>query len=446
MIRLISDKVMPQKEFSHRRRTLLAKMAPSSAAIIFSAPEVIRNANTKYPYRQNSNFLYLTGFNEPESALVLIKNNEKHNYSVLFNRVRNLISEIWFGRSVGQDAATDLLGIDRALPFNDINKQLYLLFNGLVTIYHAKGEYDYADLIVDNALHKLKKSNAKKIQVPIIQSDWRPWLHDMRLFKSSEELLIIQRAAEISTLAHTRAMKKCRPGMFEYQLAAEIQYEFTRLGAESSSYNTIVGSGKNGCILHYNDNKCVMRDGDLVLIDAGCEYKGYASDITRTFPVNGIFNKAQSEVYNIVKTVQLHALKLFKPGTNIGKVNEEVIHIMITRLVELGIMRGNVEQLFDEQAYRKFYMHSLSHWIGLDVHDVGFYGDMNYNRMLEPGMVLTVEPGLYIAEDADVPQEYHGIGIRIEDNIVITSNGNKNLTDGVPKDAGIIEDLMVMTR
>lgn len=437
---------MTQQKFNTRRRTLLAKMAPASAAVIFSSPEVTRSADSNYPYRQNSDFWYLTGFNEPEAVLVLIKSDETHNHSVLFNRVRDLTSEIWFGHRLGQDAAPATLGVDRALPFDDINQKLHLLLNGLDVVYHARGEYDYADQILYGALDKLRKGSRQSFQVPLTQTDWRPWLHDMRLFKSSEELAIIRRAGEISASAHTRAMKKCRPGMFEYQLEAEIHHEFTRLGARYPSYNTIVGSGENGCILHYTENECVMRDGDLVLIDAGCEYQGYAGDITRTFPVNGKFSQPQRVVYDIVLAVQLHAVQLFKPGTSIREVNDQVVRIMITRLVELGVMKGEVEQLFAEQAHRQFYMHDLSHWLGLDVHDVGSYGTPNRDRVLEPGMVLTVEPGLYIAPDADVPAKYRGIGIRIEDDILITADGNENLTSGVVKDAAATEALMAAAR
>ncbi|EQA4238104.1 Xaa-Pro aminopeptidase [Serratia marcescens] len=437
---------MTQQEFNNRRQALLAKMAPASAAVIFSAPETTRSADSDYPYRQNSDFWYLTGFNEPEAVLVLIKSDDTHNHSVLFNRVRDLTAEIWFGRRLGQDAAPAKLGVDRALPFDEINDQLHLLLNGLDVVYHAQGEYAYADQILFGALDKLRKGFRQNLQAPATVTDWRPWLHDMRLFKSPEELVVMRRAGEISALAHTRAMEKCRPGMFEYQLEAEIHHEFTRLGARYPSYNTIVGSGENGCILHYTENESQMRDGDLVLIDAGCEYQGYAGDITRTFPVNGKFSKPQRAVYDIVLASLQRALELFKPGTSIREVNDEVVRIMVVGLVELGVLKGEVDQLIAEQAHRQFFMHGLSHWLGLDVHDVGHYGTPSRDRLLEPGMVLTVEPGLYIAPDADVPAEYRGIGIRIEDDIVITADGNENLTATVVKDADAIEALMAATR
>jgi Xaa-Pro aminopeptidase len=437
---------MTQQEFNNRRQALLAKMAPASAAIIFSAPEATRSADTEYPYRQNSDFWYLTGFNEPGAVLILVKSDETHNHSVLFNRVRDLTAETWFGRRLGQEAAPATLGVDRALPFDEINDQLPLLLNGLDVIYHAQGQYDYADQILFAALDKLRKGFRQNLQAPATLTDWRPWLHEMRLFKSSEEMVIMRRAGEISALAHTRAMQKCRPGIFEYQLEAEIHHEFTRFGARYPSYNTIVGGGDNACILHYTENESELRDGDLVLIDAGCEYKGYAGDITRTFPVNGKFSRPQRAVYDIVLASLQRALEMFKPGISIRVVNDEVVRIMITGMVELGILKGEVEQLIAEQAHRPFYMHGLGHWLGLDVHDVGHYGTPDRDRTLEPGMVLTVEPGLYIAPNADVPEEYRGMGIRIEDDILITATGIENLTASVVKDADAIEALMAAAR
>ncbi|MNG82659.1 Xaa-Pro aminopeptidase [compost metagenome] len=313
-------------------------------------------------------------------------------------------------------------------------------------VYHAQGEYAYADQLLFSALDKLRKGFRQNLQAPATLIDWRPWVHEMRLFKSAEELAVMRRAGEISALAHTRAMEKCRPGMFEYQLEAEILHEFTRLGARYPSYNTIVGGGENACILHYTENESELRDGDLVLIDAGCEYKGYAGDITRTFPVNGKFSKPQRALYDIVLKSLLRALELLKPGASIREANDEVVRIMITGLVELGVLKGDVDQLIAEQAHRQFYMHGLGHWLGLDVHDVGNYVTPARDRELEPGMVLTVEPGLYIAPDADVPEQYRGIGIRIEDDIVITAGGNENLTAGVVKDADAIEALMAAAR
>ncbi|KKW49667.1 proline aminopeptidase P II [Pantoea ananatis] len=437
---------MSLETFQQRRQALLAKMVPGSAALIFAAPEVTRSNDSEFPFRQNSDFWYFTGFNEPEALLVLIKSDENHNHSVLFNRVRDLTAEIWFGRRLGQEAAPAKLGVDRALPWNDIGEQLHLLLNGLDEIYHAQGLYPEADKLVFSALDKLRRGFRQNLSAPASLTDWRPWVHEMRLFKSPEEIAILRRAGEISALAHTRAMQACRPGLYEYHLEGEIHHEFNRHGARFPSYNTIVGSGENGCILHYTENECELRDGDLVLIDAGCEWQGYSGDITRTFPVNGKFSPAQRAVYNIVLKSLETALSRFRPGVSIREVNDEVVHIMVTGLVELGVLQGEVDALIAEDAHRKFFMHGLSHWLGLDVHDVGHYGTPSRDRILEPGMVITIEPGLYIAPDADVPVEYRGIGIRIEDDIVITETGNENLTDSVVKDPDAIEALMAAAR
>jgi len=432
---------MTQSEFLRRRQALLAQMAPASAALIFSAPEATRSADSEYPYRQNSDFWYFTGFNEPEAVLVLIKSDDTHNHSVLFNRLRDKTAETWFGRRLGQEAAPEKLGVDRALAFSEINEQLYQLLNGLDVVYHAQGEYSYADEILFTALNTLRKGSRQNLIAPLSITDWRPLVHEMRLFKSPEEIDILRRAGEISALAHTRAMQACRPGMFEYHLEGEILHEFNRHGARFASYNTIVGGGENGCILHYTENESELRDGELVLIDAGCEYQGYAGDITRTFPINGKFTPAQREIYDIVLASLDAALTLFRPGTSIQDVTGEVVRIMVSGLVKLDILKGDVDQLITDNAHRAFFMHGLSHWLGLDVHDVGVYGP-DRSRPLEPGMVLTVEPGLYIAPDADVPPQYRGIGIRIEDDILITENGNENLTASVVKKADEIEALM----
>ncbi|ELY2737531.1 Xaa-Pro aminopeptidase [Cronobacter dublinensis] len=436
---------MTQQEFLRRRQALLAKMAPASAALIFAAPQATRSADSEYPYRQSSDFWYFTGFNEPEAVLVLIKSDETHSHSVIFNRLRDKTAEIWSGRRLGQDAAPAKLGVDRALAYNEIDEQLYQLLNGLDVVYHAQGEYAYADTIVFAALDKLRRGSRQNLSAPATLTDWRPWVHELRLFKSPEELAVMRRAGEISALAHTRAMQKCRPGMYEYELEGEILHEFTRHGARFPSYNTIVGGGENGCILHYTENESQLRDGDLVLIDAGCEYRGYAGDITRTFPVNGKFTPAQRAVYDIVLESLETALRLFRPGTSIQDVTGDVVRVMVKGLIGLGILQGEVEQLVADNAHRPYFMHGLSHWLGLDVHDVGFYGP-DRSRILAPGMVITVEPGLYIAPDADVPEAYRGIGIRIEDDIVITETGNENLTASVVKSADDIEALMAAAR
>jgi len=405
----------------------------------------LRNADCEYPYRQHSDFLYLTGFSEPEAALVIIKYNETSSESILFNRVRDQAMETWFGRRLGQQAAIAKLGVDRALPFAEIDQQLYQLLNGLAAIYHAQGEFAYADQIVGAALNRLRQGSRQKLKAPSTQIDWRPMLHEMRLFKSPEELTLMREASKISADAHLRAMQTCQPDMYEYQLAAEIEHQFASQGAKSPAYTTIVGSGQNACILHYTENDAVMKAGDLILVDAGAEYQGYASDITRTFPVNGKFSPPQREIYDIVLMALNSALTLYRPGVTIHQVMAAVIKIKIEGLIKLGLLQGELDKLIESKAHLPFFMHGLSHWLGLDVHDVGDYGN-NRDRPLEPGMVLTVEPGLYIAPDANVPEAYRGIGIRIEDDIVITEEGNENLTAAAIKDPDEIEALMAAAK
>ncbi len=429
------------QEYSQRRSALLARMLPASAAIFFAAPQVERNADSCYPYRQNSNFSWLTGFNEPQCVLLLIKQDDSQR-CILFNQAKDASAEIWSGRRLGQASAPQTLGVDEALPIDDLEKQLPVLLNGLNVIYHATGEYALADSVLFAALNKLRNGARKNLRAPATLTDWRPWLAEMRLFKSPQEIAVMERAAEISVMAHTRAMQQCRSGMCEFQLEAEIHHEFARHGARFPAYNTIVGGGENACILHYTENASALRDGTLVLVDAGCEWQGYAADITRTFPVNGRFTPAQRALYDIVLAAINHAIAALVPGTSIRAVQEEVIAIMVQGLVKLGILQGDIDKLVQEKAYKRFFMHGLSHWLGMDVHDSGDYGLPDSSRILKAGMVLTVEPGLYIAPDADVPAEWRGTGIRIEDNLLITEQGNRNLTAMVPKEAEAIEALM----
>lgn len=429
----------------NRRNKFLTKMIDNSVAIFFAAPEVVRSNDTHYTYRQNSDFWYLTAFNEPEAVLVLIKHSSNQNQTILFNRTKDPLAEIWTGYRLGQQAALTEIKVDNAFPFNQIDEQLPKIISGKHALYHASQLYDYADNIINRLMHTLRTGLRHNLSAPQSIIDWRPILHDMRLFKSPEEIKIMREAGRISALGHIRAMQKCKPNMYEYQLEAEILHEFAMHGARNPSYNTIVGGGNNGCILHYENNDQQLTNGELVLIDAGCEYHYYAGDITRTFPINGKFSKAQREIYDIVLKSQYRALELFKPGVTIKQVNDSVIRIMVDGLIKLGIMKGNIDELIAQKAYSPFYMHGLGHWLGIDVHDVGDYKTIYRERILEPGMVITVEPGLYINKDADVPTQYKGIGIRIEDNILITATGNEIFTADVPKEPELIEQLMNST-
>ncbi|VFP83389.1 Xaa-Pro aminopeptidase [Candidatus Erwinia haradaeae] len=436
---------MTHKEFLRRRQALLSYMAPASAALIFSAPIVIRSHTSTYPYRQNSDFWYFTGFNESEAVLLLIKISCDDCYSVLFNRRDSLQDQIWFGKHLGQEAALKKLLVDDALPWDLIHHEMYRFLKNITIIYHAQGQYDFADYIVSHALEQIRSRSPKNITPSITLLDWRPWVHELRLLKSQEEQMALREAGRISALAHQSAIKILRPGMYEYQLEGEIQRTFSHYGARFPAYNTIVASGKNACVLHYTHNDQKMHAGQLVLIDAGCEFKGYAGDMTRTVPVDGKFSGPQREIYNIVVEAVHLGLKLYKPGTTIDLVTKAVIRMMIKRLLQLKIIKGDLDALIAHNAVHPFFMHRLSHWIGLDVHDVGSYGH-NYNRILKPGMALTIEPGLYISPSSTVPQEYHGIGVRIEDQIIITHNGNENLTSSVVKESDGIETMMMLRK
>lgn len=430
--------IQTKTELLDRRNKLLAQMEPNSIALFFASPEVKRSNDTHYPYRQDSDFWYFTFFAEPEALLAIIKQQDGQGRYILFNRKKDPLAETWTGYRLGQQEALTKILVDEAYLFDDIESVLPNLINGKKAIYYADQLYDYADEIIKKAINTLRQGARFKLSAPSTVIDWRPIVHEMRMFKSEYEMALLRKACEISAQAHIRAMQKCQANWYEYQLEAEILHEFAWHGARFPSYNTIVGSGNNGCILHYENNCDQLKNGDLVLIDAGCEYQYYAGDITRTFPINGEFSQAQRDIYDIVLAAQYHAIELFKPGTTILAVNEQVVRIMVEGLVKLGIMQGDVDSLIANKAYSEFYMHGLGHWLGIDVHDVGQGRDC----ILQPGMVLTVEPGLYINKDADVPEHYKGIGIRIEDNILITPSGNEVLTAKVPKDPLAIEALM----
>ncbi|VFP78983.1 Xaa-Pro aminopeptidase [Candidatus Erwinia haradaeae] len=433
---------MIKKEFLCRRLALLEKMESSSIILIFSAPVAIRNNDNPYPYRQNSDFWYLTGFNEPEAMFGLIKDSDNCCKSLLFNRSHNRKAQIWGQNYIGQESARIKLAVDYAFPWEQIDNHLHLFLDGLKIIYHVEKQYYFSDRIIFTALEKLRINQKKTLSVPQILLDWRPLVHELRLIKSSSEITLLRQSGLISALGHMRALKKLFHGIHEYQIEGEIQYEFNHHGARWSAYNTIIASGENSCILHYTDNNKIIKNGQLVLIDAGCEFQGYASDISRTFPVNGKFNIPQRFIYTTVLNAFNLALKLYQPGTNIYTVTKKIIAFLVHKLVQLKIMQGDVQKLIKDKAIEQFFMHKLSHWIGLDVHD-SYYYSQDDKRILEPGMVLTIEPGLYITTDSKVPSEYRGIGVRIEDTILITKNGNENLTSIAIKKINEIESFMV---
>ncbi|AWP55457.1 proline aminopeptidase P II [Haemophilus influenzae] len=420
---------LPKEEFEERRTRVFAQMQPNSALLLFSEIEKHRNNDCTYPFRQDSYFWYLTGFNEPNAALLLLK-TEQVEKAIIFLRPRDPLLETWNGRRLGVERAPQQLNVNEAYSIEEFATVLPKILKNLTALYHVPEIHTWGDTLVSESA-----VNFSEIL------DWRPMLSEMRLIKSPNEIRLIQQAGQITALGHIKAMQTTRPNRFEYEIESDILHEFNRHCARFPSYNSIVAGGSNACILHYTENDRPLNDGDLVLIDAGCEFAMYAGDITRTFPVNGKFSPPQREIYELVLKAQKRAIELLVPGNSIKQANDEVIRIKTQGLVDLGILKGDVDTLIEQQAYRQFYMHGLGHWLGLDVHDVGSYGQ-DKQRILEIGMVITVEPGIYISEDADVPEQYKGIGVRIEDNLLMTEYGNKILTAAVPKEIADIENLM----
>lgn len=435
------SRVIAREEFARRRRQLMKAMGRDSIAIVPAAPVHLRNNDVEHAYRQDSNFHYLTGFREPESVAVLVPGRPQGEY-LLFVRDRDPARETWDGRRAGPVGARRDFGADDAFPIGDIDDILPGLLENRAKVFYTVGvNRDFDQRVVGwvNGLRALAKHGR---HAPYEMVALEHVLHEMRLFKSRAEIELMREAARIAARAHVRAMRKCRPGAYEYEIQAELEYEFRRARAEPS-YLPIVGGGANGCILHYRENESVLRAGELLLIDAGCEYECYASDITRTFPVNGRYSKAQRALYDLVLEANRAAIAAVRPGNHWNVPHETAVQVLTAGLVRLGLLKGKVPALVKSSAYRRFYMHKTGHWLGMDVHDVGDYKIGDAWRVLEPGMVLTIEPGLYIPPGTrGVPPEFRNIGIRIEDDVLVTRDGHEVLTDGVPKDAGEIEALM----
>jgi len=420
----------------------MALMAPNSIAIVPAAPEQVRSRDTYFPYRQDSDFFYLSGFPEPEAVLVLIPDREQGEF-VLFCRERDRAREIWDGYRAGPEGACEKYAADDAFPINDIDEILPGLIEGKDRVYYAIGKDQHFDARLMEWVNNIRRRARAGASPPAEFVDLDHLLHELRLFKSAAELKIMQRSAQIAARAHARAMSVCKPGMYEYQLQAEIEHEFAMAGARYPAYGTIVGGGANGCILHYVENSAQLNDGDLVLIDAGCELEGYASDITRTFPVGGKFSAEQKAVYEIVLEAQLAAIDAAIPGNHWNDPHDATVKVIVAGLLELGLLKGSQDEVIEKGLYADFYMHRAGHWLGMDVHDVGDYKVDQQWRLLEPGMVMTIEPGIYIAPDnRKVAKKWRGLGIRIEDNVVITKKGNQILTSDAPKTISDIEALM----
>ena len=437
---------IPKAEYARRRKALMEQMEPNSIAILPAAAVAIRNRDVEHVYRQDSDFQYLSGFPEPEAVIVLIPGREYGEY-VLFCRERNPERELWDGLRAGQDGAMREYGADDAFPITDIDDILPGLIEGRDRVYSSMGSNPEFDRHVMEWINVIRSKAHLGAQPPKEFVALDHLLHDMRLYKSAAEVKVMREAAQISARAHVRAMQASRAGLYEFSLEAELDYEFRKGGAKMPAYGSIVASGRNACILHYQENDAPLRDGDLVLIDAGCEIDCYASDITRTFPVSGKFSAEQKAIYEVVLKSQEAAFAAIKPGNHWNQAHEATVRVITQGLVELGLLRGAVDELIAAEAYKAFYMHRAGHWLGMDVHDVGEYKVGGEWRVLEAGMALTVEPGIYVSPDNQaVAKKWRGIGVRIEDDVVVTKKGCEILTGDVPKTVAEIEALMAAAR
>jgi Xaa-Pro aminopeptidase len=419
----------------------MRRMEPNSVAIIPSAREATRSNDTHYRFRQDSDFFYLTGFEEPD-AIAVINPSQSPKYT-LFVRPRDPEREIWDGRRAGVEGARQDFGADESFPIAEFDEKLNDILDGAERLYYRLGVNRDLDDSIIRQIARMRAINRKPIHPPQTIIDPATIVHELRVLKSPEEIEIMQRAADIAAEAHVEAMKSVRPGMNEYEVEALIERVFREKGAAAPAYTSIVGAGPNATVLHYINNDGQLRDGDLLLVDAGAEYKGYASDITRTYPVNGRFTKPQREIYELVLKAQKACVEMVRPGVTHDQLKQHSIEVLTEGMVELGLLKGDPQELIKGKKHEQFYMHGLGHMLGIDVHDVGLYYYGKESRALEPGVVMTVEPGIYISVDTkDIPEQYLGIGVRIEDDVLCTQNGPRVLTTKVPKEADEIEALM----
>jgi Xaa-Pro aminopeptidase len=425
--------------YASRRNRLIGQMQ-RGIAVIPTAPEVLRNGDAHYSYRFDSHFHYLTGFDEPEAVLVLIAGAVPQ--SILFCRAKDMEREIWDGFRHGPDGAKEKFGFDDAFPIAQLDEKLTGLMGNQPALFHPLGAHAPWDDRILALRARVQAQVRSGITAPNEIHDIRMLLDEMRLIKDGDELAIMRRSASISAAAHIRAMRATRPGKMEYEIEAELLHEFRKNGAQAPAYTSIVAGGANACVLHYISNNAQLQDGELLLIDAACEVDGYASDITRTFPVNGSFNGAQKDIYELVLTAQAAAIAVARPGAHWNEPHDAAVRVLAQGFVDLKLCNGSVDAVLESGSYKRFYMHRTGHWLGMDVHDVGAYKLDNNWRSLQPGMALTIEPGCYIRPADDVPQAFWNIGIRIEDDVAITAQGCEVLTEAVPKTVTAIEDLM----
>lgn len=428
--------------FQSIRQAVFDQMLDNSILLLGSAPVHYRNSDTEYPYRQDSYFYYLTGFEESEAIIALIKNKSTTRLIVFCQEIDPKQAQ-WVGAGVGVKGAIKALGADEAFPITQADDLLPDLLNGMQTIYYLVGSQPDFEKQIFSAIERLRKK-VRQGNTPHQFIDLRKIVNDCRLIKSPEELQLMRKACEISIAGHLQAMEQCRPGMHEYELEAILLHEFCKRGARDLAYTSIVAGGNNACTLHYTRNNASLKDNTLVLIDAGAEFHCYAADITRTFPVNGKFTSQQQAIYELVLASQTAAIERVAPGLAWEEIQSTIVKILVTGLVDLKILKGDVARLIEDKAYLPFYMHNSGHWLGLDVHDVGSYQNPNgTSRTLASGMVLTVEPGLYLsADNRNIPEQWRGIGVRIEDDVCVTSKGNEVLSGALPKTVSEIEKLM----
>ena len=433
---------MNNQEYKRRRKHLMQIMGDDAVAILPAALVRMRNRDAEFQFRQDSDFHYITGFDEPEAVAVLVPGREHGEY-ILFCRENDKKMETWNGPRAGQDGAIEKYAADDSFPIDDIDDILPGLLENKEKVYYTMGVQPDFDQRIIKWVNRLREQSRMGVHTPgeFVALDHQ--LHDMRLYKSAAEIKVMRKAAQISAKAHIRAMQFSKPGIYEYQLEAELLHSFMQQGARFPAYSSIVGGGKNGCILHYVENGETLKDGDLVLIDAGAELECYAADISRTFPVNGKYSKEQRILYEIVLAAQYAAIEQVKPGNHWNDPHEAAIKVVTQGLIDVGILKGKLETQIKKETYKDFYMHRTGHWLGMDVHDVGDYKVDDEWRVLEPGMVLTVEPGLYISADHEkVAKKWHNIGIRIEDDVLVTKDGHEVLSKDAPKEPDEIEALM----
>lgn len=433
---------MNQSEFKRRRRQLMHMMGKGATAILPAAALKVRNNDVHHPYRPDSDFYYVTGFAEPEAVAVLIPGRPQGEY-ILFCREKDPEKERWDGFLAGQEGAVEIYGADDSFPISDLDDILPRMLEQCERVYYAMGCDPELDKRMSEWMNHIRSKSRSGIQGPLEFIALDHYLHDMRLYKSRSEIAVMRRAAKISVTAHKRLMRECGAGLREYELEAAFQHECCLRGARHQAYSAIVGGGNNSTILHYVENTDELKDGDLVLVDAGCELECYASDITRTYPVNGCFSSEQKLLYQLVLDAQLAAIEQVKPGNPYNAPHKVVVKILTRGLIKLGLLKGELAKLIKNESYKKFFMHGTGHWLGMDVHDVGDYKVDGHWRVLEPGMVLTIEPGLYIPEGTKgVAKKWQGIGIRIEDDVLVTREGHDVLSSGAPKTIAEIEAIM----